>query len=93
MNIWSIEDRTAADISSWFYENLNEGMDKDEALRQAKIRYITTRNSDPYIWGSFILIGENDALVKKISTREWIVGGFLVLILGGALMLFYRRRS
>lgn len=92
MNIWSIEDRAAADISAWFYENLNSGMDKDEALRQAKIRYITTRNSDPYVWGSFILIGESDVLIKKISTREWIVGGFLVLILGGALMLIYRRR-
>jgi CHAT domain-containing protein len=92
MNVWSIEDRTASDISTWFYENLNAGMSKDEALRQAKIRYITTRNSNPYVWGSFILIGEDDALIKKISTREWLVGGFLVLILGGALMLFYRRR-
>lgn len=67
-------------------------MGKDEALRQAKIRYITTRNSNPYVWGSFILIGENDALIKKISTREWLIGGFLVLISGGALMLSYRRR-
>lgn len=92
MNVWSIEDRTASDISTWFYENLNAGLSKDEALRQAKIRYITTRNSNPYVWGSFILIGENDALIKKISTREWLIGGFLVLISGGALMLFYRRR-
>lgn len=93
MNMWSIEDRTASDISAWFYENLNAGMEKDEALRQAKIRYINTRNSDPFIWGSFILIGENQALIKEISTKKWIFGGFLVLILGGALMLFYRRRS
>jgi len=92
MNVWSIEDRTASDISTWFYENLNTGMSKDEALRQAKIRYITTRNSNPYVWGSFILIGEDEALIKKISTREWLFGGFLVLILGGALMLSYRRR-
>lgn len=93
MNMWSIQDRTASDISTWFYEHLNSGMDKDEALRQAKIRYITTRNSHPYVWGSFILIGENEGLGKKISTREWAIGGFLVLILGGGLMFYYGRGS
>jgi len=92
MNTWSIRDQTASDLSTWFYENLNDGMSKNEALRMAKIRYINTRNSDPYIWGSFILIGNDDALVNKISIRSFFFGGILMLILGGVLFLFVRQR-
>jgi CHAT domain-containing protein len=92
MNTWSIRDQTASDISTWFYENLNEGMSKNEALRMAKVRYITTRNSDPYIWGSFILIGDDEPLVKKISIRGFFFGGILMLILGGVLFWLVRQR-
>ncbi len=92
MNTWSIRDQTASDISTWFYENLNEGMSKNEALRQAKVRYITTRNSDPYIWGSFILIGNDEPLIKKISIRVFFFGGILMLILGGVLFWLVRQR-
>ncbi len=93
MNMWSIQDQTAADISTWFYEHLNQGFAKDEALRAAKIRYLTTRSSNPHVWGSFILIGENDPLINKISIRDLFVGGILMLILGGALLLVFYRRS
>lgn len=92
MNTWSIRDQTASDISTWFYENLNDGMSKNEALRMAKVRYISTRNSDPHIWGSFILIGDDEPLVKKISIRSFSIGGILMLILGGVLFWLVRQR-
>lgn len=91
VNAWSIQDQAAADISEWFYEGLGRGLTYDEALREAKIRYIQTRSGDPYRWGSFILIGESTALETGFSIRTWFVlGGVLMLI---ALWVLHRVRS
>jgi CHAT domain-containing protein len=37
-----------------FYQNLNQGMSKGEALRQAKLQQI---DRHPFYWSPFILIG------------------------------------
>ena len=54
-SLWSAEDGTTADIMIQFYQNLQKGMTKTEAMRQAKLSNI---NSHPFFWSSFILIGD-----------------------------------
>ena len=40
MTLWSVEDQSSAEIVEKFYEYLEDGMAKDEALRQAKLDLI-----------------------------------------------------
>lgn len=91
-NTWAVRDQTAAEISDWFYEELRKGLPYDEALRSAKLRYLNSRNGDPHLWGSFILIGDNLTLGQSISIRTWFFGGVLMLIAMWVLYVLWRRQ-
>jgi CHAT domain-containing protein len=54
-SLWGAADVTTADIMIQFYQNLQKGMTKTEAMRQAKLSNI---NSHPFFWSPFILIGD-----------------------------------
>jgi tetratricopeptide (TPR) repeat protein len=54
-SLWSVEDSTSAEIMTKFYQNLQKGMSKSEAMRQAKLSQI---QQHPYFWSPFILIGD-----------------------------------
>ena len=56
-SLWNAEDETTKDIMVKFYENLQQGMTKVEALRQAKLSYVREYVS-PFYWSPLILIGE-----------------------------------
>lgn len=58
INLWPIRDQAAAEIAVKFYEGLNSGKNKAEALRNAQISYLNHSNSDPYLWGAFVLYGD-----------------------------------
>jgi CHAT domain-containing protein len=45
------------DTSAQFYQNLQKGMTKSEAMQKAKISQIET-NPHPFFWSPFILIGD-----------------------------------
>ncbi len=53
-SLWSAEDKTTKEIMVQFYQNIKQGMNKDEALRQAKLSQI---DSHPFFWSPFVLIG------------------------------------
>jgi CHAT domain-containing protein/Tfp pilus assembly protein PilF len=53
--LWSVEDESTQAISVSFYSNLKQGMNKSEALRQAKLRHI---DKHPFFWAPLILIGD-----------------------------------
>ncbi len=62
VSLWSVDESTAA-LMKIFYQNLKEGMSKAEALRQAKLKLIPTREngmsfSHPFLWAAFVLVGE-----------------------------------
>lgn len=54
-SLWSAEDKTTEAIMVQFYQNLKQGMSKDEALRQAKLSQI---DKHPFYWSPFVLIGD-----------------------------------
>ncbi len=78
LNLWPIRDQTAAEIAVKFYEGLNFGNNKAEALRNAQISYLNHSNSDPYLWGAFVLYGDISPL---ISTKGQFNIAFLILFL------------
>jgi len=62
VSLWSVDESTAA-LMKIFYQNLKAGMSKAEALRQAKLKLIRTRENGisfahPFLWAPFVLVGE-----------------------------------
>lgn len=86
LNLWPVRDQTSSFIAPLFYQNIMEGASKAEALRQAKIFYLNHHNSDPYLWGSFVLYGPPSDRVSGF-TYGWL---FLPLAIGFLMLLFYR---
>jgi len=59
VSLWSVQDRSTADLMVRFYQQLDRRKDKAAALRQAKLDLIQTkRYAHPYYWAPFILIGD-----------------------------------
>jgi CHAT domain-containing protein len=71
LGLWTVEDRSAAQLMERFYRKLAAGWSKGAALRQAQLQLIAGRNSDddvevayahPYFWAPFFLVGESGPL-------------------------------
>ncbi|MCI0618428.1 CHAT domain-containing protein, partial [bacterium] len=58
VSLWNVNDRSAADLMTAFYRNMEkDGMSKSAALKQARMEMIRKGYSHPYYWSTFILIG------------------------------------
>jgi hypothetical protein len=69
-----------------FYEHLQAGLNKKQALRQAKLDYldkVPAEKRDPFYWAPFILIGDWSSIDiprgKRWSLAYWI-GAFALLV-------------
>lgn len=58
VSLWSVNDRTTADLMAAFYEKLKAGTDRAEALREASAA-IRAKNDDPFLWAPFVLLGRD----------------------------------
>ncbi|NJR56811.1 MAG: CHAT domain-containing protein [Acaryochloris sp. CRU_2_0] len=57
-SLWLVDDASTAKLMASFYENLQGGKTKAEALQAAQISLITSEeNRHPFFWASFLLIG------------------------------------
>ena len=56
-SLWSAADEETKEIMVEFYQNLKQGMRKDEAFRQGKLSQIKN-NVHPFYWSPFVLIGD-----------------------------------
>ena len=79
----------------FFYENLFEGMSKEEALRHAKLSYLNQaegRTLAPQYWAGLILMGDTAAISisKAKSPFFWIFITLGVLLM---VLLIYRIRK
>ena len=84
VSLWPASDKSTPEIMRLFYTNLQSGMNKDVALRQAKLSYLETsagKARHPFYWGGFILIGDVESIESSWSTIYWIAGGIFLLIL------------
>jgi tetratricopeptide (TPR) repeat protein len=92
LNLWPVRDQASAELTPQFYDFLNRGYDKAEAMREAKLNYINQRDSDPYLWGSFVLYGNTKPLIEP--EPDYLLRGIVTAlsILGFLLLLNYFRR-
>ena len=86
MSLWSVPDASTGQIMKSFYEFLEQGQGKAEALRLAKLNYLEMADGNtraPYFWAGFSMIGDNKPIVKRGAWYEkwyWLTGLVLVLI-------------
>lgn len=91
MSLWRVNDRSTADIMKGFFTNLSNGMNKDEALRQAKLTFLgNSRNkyfTHPYYWSAFVLTGDTAPVsTSSPSYRFYVLAGlFIVAVLAVAI--------
>ena len=60
-SLWAVNDAKTKDLMVFFYKNLKKGMNKAEALRQAKLSFLEKSGPEeahPYFWAGFVGIGE-----------------------------------
>lgn len=100
MTLWSLNDDSGAFIMKEFYENLHEGMPKDEAIRQAKLKYLTyvaPEYAHPFMWAAFVSVGDYRSIKLQSPTPIWwYVGGSilgLLLLFGGVKFAGSRREQ
>ncbi|MEM1318662.1 MAG: CHAT domain-containing tetratricopeptide repeat protein [Bacteroidota bacterium] len=96
-SLWAIDDCASSEVMVGFYEQLSQGLPKDEALRQAQLQYLKGADKlhqHPYFWSAFVQFGQTGAL--KINKRfsqlssvlPWVMGLLLVCT-----FIFFRERA
>jgi CHAT domain-containing protein len=61
MTLWNVNDSATATLMTSFYQHLNRGVAKSEALRQAKLHLLHGSEPlwhHPYFWAAFVIEGE-----------------------------------
>lgn len=89
-SLWKIDEQSSAIIVSYFYDNLKKGMRKDSALREAKLKYLSTaegRTLQPNYWAGLVLMGDTSPLDLNSGLPWWVwiliaaVGLILIVLL------------
>jgi hypothetical protein len=77
-----------------FYRNIKNGYSKDEALRRAKVNYISQADpmkSHPYFWLGYVSIGKQTPLFK--SKASYFAGLIIFVFLAIILEKVYFKRK
>ncbi|MEL6654494.1 MAG: CHAT domain-containing protein, partial [Bacteroidota bacterium] len=84
MSLWPVDDQSTQQLMRGFYQGLGDGLNKSEALRQARQAYLAQHDlSHPYYWGAFVMIGDDQSLQLPFSFWNWwwllpLIGGLLI---------------
>ena len=93
-SLWQANDQVTYKLMNIYFQKLAEGMEKDEALRQAKLTFIKQASpleAFPHYWAGFIQIGDI-APIPRPKTNNWTlwIGIFLVFSI---FLYFYWQKS
>lgn len=78
MSFWPAEDEATSSVLNVFYNDLNKGFSRAEALRHAKLQYLETAHElkrSPHYWASFTLWG-NPKPIRFNPSLMWLWIGF-----------------
>ncbi|MEM7370921.1 MAG: CHAT domain-containing tetratricopeptide repeat protein [Bacteroidota bacterium] len=93
--LWSVDDKSTAQLMQDFYSQLEQGASKAKALQQAKLSFLQQhdhRFAHPFFWAGPVVIGDNSPIT--LHSPDPLLGGHLVLvsICFLALLLFLARK-
>lgn len=96
MSLWQINDKSTASLMKDFFENLDRGMPKDNALQQAKIDFLKNPEnryfSHPYYWSAFILMGDSSPVSYKAPFNPMFVLSMVLFLVTSVLVFFIVRK-
>lgn len=78
--LWPVKDGTTAKFMELFYEYLQNGMDKAEALRQTKLHFIQNQET-PFFWAAYQINGDVSIISAPSPQPPWPYL-FVMLVLG-----------
>ncbi len=79
LNLWPVNDMMASDFAIKFYEGINKGLSKSDALRSAKLYFLKMKNANPHYWGTYMLLGDEKPLLEPNRfARNVIAGSFMI---------------
>ena len=96
-NLWPAADEASVELMGAFYQNLTDGLAKDEALRQAQLSYLQNhpQKASPFFWAPTVLYGSPAALPLESGGLPvwawWALGGLGVV--GLVLLVAWYRRN
>ena len=94
--LWSVSDENTKDLMLPFYQNIKSGMDKDAALRKAKLDYIEQNahlNAHPFYWAGLIALGNMEPVNSDASFGGLMGYGLLALVSVLILFWLFRRNQ
>ncbi len=85
MSLWKVPDKETSQIMVSFYKHLADGVEKDVALRNAKLDYLKTTTDPalrhPYYWAGFVISGDTSPMQASTPIVRDVVLGVLILII------------
>lgn len=87
MTLWDVPDQSTTDLMVSFYESLTTGISYDEALREAKLKFLKSADKNtmhPYFWASPIIIRNGEGAATKNENGFWVIAwvGVFLLVFG-----------
>jgi CHAT domain-containing protein len=58
MSLWSVSERASVELVKSFFQNIEDGKRKSEALALAREKIRKEGRDHPFFWAAFILVGE-----------------------------------
>lgn len=59
LSLWLVDDKDVKELMVEYYENLQKGQGRSEAMRQTQLNLLKSKKySHPYYWGAFVPSGE-----------------------------------
>lgn len=98
MSLWPAQDQATSDIMTYFYEGLSKGHSKDQALREAKLKYLENADdlfAHPFYWAGFVVQGDPKPLqLNQTTSLRWV---YLILSLLGfsilSIIIFQKKKK
>ncbi|SHG95872.1 Tetratricopeptide repeat-containing protein [Chryseolinea serpens] len=96
MSLWKVNDQASIGLMDDFYKFLTRGENIDNALRDAKLKYLEAADeitADPIAWAPMVAYGDLEQIFpQKNSRTTWSLVGIAAVLLI-ALLVFLRRRK
>ena len=97
ISLWPANDKSTTSIMTNFYQNIDNGDRKAQALYNAKKQYLETAPTlyrHPYYWSGFVYYGNDEPLqISKSGSINWAWGAIGLAVIGIFLFFYQRQRQ
>jgi len=96
LTLWSSPDAVTAEVVGTCLENIAKGKSFSEALRIAKLDFLSTTDNAtaaPFYWSGITYVGASDAVISKENSSVVWMGLFIGLAIALAIGLTTRKRK